>query len=75
MIKEIYNSKADAQSAATSYAADCCGYVSDRLGCCDDSTTFDYIERGLPAWSGETPAFRVIAGDGSDYALIAYLED
>ena len=72
--KEMYLKRADALHYAKELAEEIGGFVSDELSSVDNNNDFDYVDRDVHAWSGETPAFQVIGEDGSLVALYGFFE-
>lgn len=72
--KEMYLKRDDALRYAKELAEEIGGFVSDELSSVDNNNDFDYVDRDVPAWSGENPAFQVIGEDGSLVALYGFFE-
>lgn len=74
MRTEIYYYEKDARKAAEDFAKEVGGFVSDRIGCVDDRSQFDYVDRAMRnlCWSGETAAIMVLGG--SQDGLFGYWE-
>ena len=75
MKKELYQKRADALHYAELFAEENNGYVDECLSSVSSDNCFDYVERGIPDWSGETPAFQVIGEEYNLIALFGYMDE
>ena len=70
MKKELYHHEKDARKAAEVLAAEVRGTIESASA--DSATDFDWTERSVPSWSGETGAYLVIGEDGTQEGLFAF---